>query len=361
YPDADYETRARIWKAHEDWQKGLMWTYAHHPRVPESIRASFQKLGLAKDEFTDNGNWPRQLYVREARRMIGDYVMTEKNCKRQEIVEDSVGMGAYNMDSHNIQRFVTKEGFVRNEGDVQVGTRPYPVSYRSIRPKSTECTNLLVPVCLSASHIAYGSIRMEPVFMVLGESSGTAASQAIDENTTVQGIDPAKLKARLLKDGQVLDFESPPVADKTSLTKEKLGGIVVDDEEAVLSGFASVGTTTSPFVLNGYRHDGNENKGKQTARFQPEIPKAGQYKVSIAYTAMGNRATNVSVLVHHAGGSDTVTVNQRKKPPVDGLLFPLGVFRFDKGKTGFVEISNNGTDGHVIIDAVQWVPADAAP
>jgi hypothetical protein len=358
YPEAGYEVRDKIWKVHEDWQKGLMWTYAHHPRVPEKMRAAFQKLGLAKDEFADNGNWPRQLYVREARRMIGDYVMTEKNCKRQEVVEDSVGMGAYNMDSHNIQRYVTKEGYVRNEGDVQVGSRPYPVSYRSIRPKAAECSNLLVPVCLSASHIAYGSIRMEPVFMVLGQSAGTAASHAIDENTTVQGIDLAKLKARLLKDGQMLDFESPAVAGKVSLTKEKLGGIVVDDEEAVLTGFGSVGTTASPFVLHGYRHDGNENKGAQTARFQPEIPKTGRYKVSITYAALANRATNVPVLVHHADGSETITVNQRKQPPVDGILYPLGVFRFEKGKAGFVEIGNKDTDGHVIVDAVQWVPAD---
>jgi hypothetical protein len=143
--------------------------------VPEKIRAFYSQWGLAKDEFTDNGNWPRQMYVREARRMIGDYVMSEKNCKRSEIVEDSVGMGAYNMDSHNTQRYVTKEGFARNEGDIQIGTRPYPISYRSIRPKAEQCTNLLVPVCLSASHIAYGSIRMEPVFMVMGQSAATAA------------------------------------------------------------------------------------------------------------------------------------------------------------------------------------------
>lgn len=358
YPDADYETRAKIWKAHEDWQKGLMWTYAHHPRVPEKIRAAFQKLGLAKDEFQDNGNWPRQLYVREARRMISDYVMTEKNCKRKEVVEDSVGMGAYNMDSHNIQRFVTKEGFVRNEGDVQVGTRPYPVSYRSIRPKAEQCTNLLVPVCLAASHIAYGSIRMEPVFMVLGQSAATAAAQAIDEGVALQKIDYSKLKARLEKDGQMLDFESPPVAEKIMLKKETVGGIVVDDSEAVLKGFDSIGHTTSPFVMTGYRHDGDESKGNQTARFQPDIPKTGKYKVSIAYTALANRATNVPVLVHHADGSNTVTVNQKKKPPVNDLLFPLGVFRFEKGKSGFVEFSNKDTDGHVIIDAVQWVPVD---
>jgi FAD dependent oxidoreductase len=358
YPDADYETRARIWKAHEDWQKGLMWTYAHHPRIPEKIRTAFRKLGLAKDEFQDNGNWPRQLYVREARRMISDYVMTEKNCRRKEVVEDSVGMGAYNMDSHNIQRYVTKEGFVRNEGDVQVGTRPYPVSYRSIRPKAQECTNLLVPVCLAASHIAYGSIRMEPVFMVLGQSAATAAAHAIDEGVDVQKIDYAKLKARLEKDGQMLDFESQPLIETVALTKEAVGGIVVDDSEAVLQGFKRIGQTTRPFVETGYRHDGNEDKGMQRARFQPDIPNAGKYKVSIAYTALGNRATNVPVLVRHADGSNTVTVNQQKQPTVNDLLFPLGIFRFEKGKSGFVEFSNQGTDGHVVIDAVQWMAAD---
>ena len=358
YPDADYETRARIWKAHEDWQKGLMWTYAHHPRVPEKIRAAFQKLGLAKDEFQDNGHWPRQLYVREARRMISDYVMTEKNCKRKEVVEDSVGMGAYNMDSHNIQRYVTKEGFVRNEGDVQVGTRPYPVSYRSIRPKADECTNLLVPVCLAASHIAYGSIRMEPVFMVIGQSAATAAAHAVDEGVDVQKIDYTKLKARLEKDGQMLDFESQPLIETVALTKDAVGGIVVDDSEAVLQGFKRIGQTTRPFVETGYRHDGNEDKGTQRARFQPDIPKTDRYKVSIAYTALGNRATNVPVLVHHADGSNTITVNQQKQPPVNDLLFPLGIFRFEKGKSGFVEFSNKGTDGHVVIDAVQWMQAD---
>ena len=221
YPEADYATRARIWQAHEDWQKGLMWTLANHPRVPAKVRAEFQRLALAKDEFTDNDNWPRQLYIREARRMIGAYVMSEKNCTRAEVVPDSVGMGAYNMDSHNIQRYVTHEGFVRNEGDIQVRVRPYPVSYRSLHPQAAECTNLLVPVCLSASHIAYGSIRMEPVFMVLGQSAATAAVHAIEQRADVQAIDASKLKARLLADGQVLDFDSEPLPAASSAAGKK--------------------------------------------------------------------------------------------------------------------------------------------
>ncbi len=207
YPDADYSTRERIVADHVSYQQGLLWTLANHARVPEKVRAEFQRLGLARDEFVENDNWPTQLYIREARRMIGPYVMTEHNCRGTQIADDPVGMGAYNMDSHNCQRYVTAEGHVQNEGDVQVGGfKPYPISYRAITPKADQCANLLVPVCLSSSHIAYGSIRMEPVFMILGESAATAAAQAIDAGTTVQEIDYKKLAAALRKNGQVLGW-----------------------------------------------------------------------------------------------------------------------------------------------------------
>jgi hypothetical protein len=209
YPNGSYAERAAIWREHERYQKGLMWSLANHPRVPESIRQIFQKNGLAADEFRETGGWPPQMYVREARRMIGEYVMSEKNCLRREVVEDSIGMGAYNMDSHNTQRHVTDDGFVRNEGDVQIPTKPYPISYRSICPPRNQCTNLLVPVCLSASHIAYGSIRMEPVFMVLGQSSAIAASIGIRSERSVQDIPYDSLKPLLMEAGQVLDFQSP--------------------------------------------------------------------------------------------------------------------------------------------------------
>ncbi len=356
YPEGDYATRERIWQEHVDYQQGLMWTLANHPRVPENLREEFTRLSLAKDEFTDNNHWPRQLYVREARRMIGAYVMTEKNCLRKEVVEDSVGMGAYNMDSHNVQRYVNKEGRVVNEGDIQTSTRPYPVSYRSIHPKAGECTNLLVPVCLSASHIAYGSIRMEPVFMVMGQSAATAAAHAIEEKTNVQTIDASKFKARLLADKQMLDFESPPLApQKEGVAKDKLPGVVVDDTEAEKEGFGSESTAASPFVGNGYAHDDNAEKGKQRAVFTAKLAAAGEYEIRLAYTALANRATNVPVTVKHAAGEKAVTVNQRKAPAIDGLWVSLGTFTF-AGKTGTVEISNKGTDGHVIIDAVQWQP-----
>ena len=209
YPDGDYATREKIIAEHRNYQLGLMWTLANHPRVPMNLRKHYGKWGLAKDEFNDNGNWPHQLYIREARRMLSDYVMTEHNCRGTRIVEDSVALGAFGIDSHHVQRYVDKQGCARNEGDVEVsGFSPYPISYKSIRPKAAECTNMLVPVCLSASHIAYGSIRMEPVFMVLGQSAATAATQAIEQGCDVQKIDDQQLRKQLIRDKQRLDW--PP-------------------------------------------------------------------------------------------------------------------------------------------------------
>ncbi len=214
--------------------------------------------------------------------------------------------------------------------------------------------NLLVPVCLSASHIAYGSIRMEPVFMVMGQSAATAASIAIDTKSTVQTIDYNKLKERLLADKQVLDFESPPIVDRPTITKQDLGGIVVDDTEAELTGFSSEGSTTPGFVGQGYHHDSDTGKGQQRARFVPDLKDAGQYQVALTYGALANRATNIPVIVHHADGDTKIIVNQRKAPGEKNLL-PLGKFRFEAGKKGWVEIRNDDTDGHVIVDAVRWM------
>ena len=191
---------------HRDWQLGLVWTVQNHPRVPEPIRGAYAKWGLPKDEFTDNGHWPYNLYVREARRMRSDFVMTEHHCKHREPVEDPIGMGAYTLDSHNTQR-VVHDGMVKNEGDIQtpIGGKAYGISYRAIVPPADECENLLVPWALSATHIAFGSIRMEPVFMVLGQSAATAASMAIDEAIPVQEVAYEPLRARLIEDGQRLE------------------------------------------------------------------------------------------------------------------------------------------------------------
>jgi len=211
YPEASYAEREAIRARHRLYQQGLMWTLANHARVPEKIRNEVARWGMCKDEFVEGEGWQDQLYVREARRMISDYVMTQHNCQGRQVAEDPVGLGAYGMDSHHVQRYIDAQGNTRNEGDVEVGGfSPYPISYRSIVPKAGECDNLLVPVCLSASHIAFGSIRMEPVFMVLGQSAATAACQAIDEGVAVQAIGYAKLRERLLADQQILAWKAPP-------------------------------------------------------------------------------------------------------------------------------------------------------
>jgi hypothetical protein len=211
YPEASYEERDRIVERHRDYQQGLMWTLANHPRVPERVRKAVSRWGTCRDEFVREDGWQEQLYIREARRMVGSTVMTQAHCLKKRIAEDSVGLAAYGMDSHNTQRYVTESGHVRNEGNVQTRVAgPYPIAYGAIVPKREECTNLLSPVCVSATHIAFGSIRMEPVFMVLGQSAATAAALAIDADVAVQDVNYAALRERLLADEQRLD--SSPAA-----------------------------------------------------------------------------------------------------------------------------------------------------
>ena len=208
YPDASYQKRRAIIEEHKNYQMGLLFFVANDPRVPSDIREKLSQWGLAKDEFKDNENWPHQIYVREARRMIGSYITTEQDVLLKREVPKPIGMGSYAMDSHNVQRYITPQGFVQNEGDIGVKPpAPYSISYGSLTPQKNQCSNLLVPVCLSSSHIAFGSIRMEPVFMILGQSAAVAACIAIDENSAVQDIDYNDLKALLLNKGQVLTLQ----------------------------------------------------------------------------------------------------------------------------------------------------------
>ena len=211
YPTASYERRMQIIQEHKDYQQGLMYFLTNDPKVPAEVRDEMAQWGLAKDEFTDNGNWPHQLYIREARRMVGRYIMTEHDTFSEREVTDPVGMGSYTLDSHNVQRYIKPDGFVQNEGDIGVhpAKGPYQISYGALIPKREECTNLLVPVCMSSSHIAFGSIRMEPVFMILGQSVALAASLAIDNGTAVQDVAYATLAKELLKEKQVLVLPTP--------------------------------------------------------------------------------------------------------------------------------------------------------
>ena len=207
YPEASYARRAEIWKAHVDYTEGFFWFLGHDARVPESLRDEVGTWGLAKDEFEETGNWPSQLYIREARRMVGEYVMTQKDLQTELTKADAIGMGSYNSDSHNVERVATKEGLAQNEGDMQVAVKPYEIPYRVLLPKRAEAENLLVPVCFSASHVAYSSLRMEPQYMILGQAAGVAAGMAAKRGLAVQGIDVSALRERLRERGAVLAWE----------------------------------------------------------------------------------------------------------------------------------------------------------
>ena len=354
YPDGSYARRDEIIREHQTYQKGLMYFLANDPRVPKDVRSVMSEWGLAKDEFVDNGHWPHQIYVREARRMIGGYVMTDQDCLAMRDTPRPVGMGSYAMDSHNVQRYVTDEGTVQNEGDIGVSPRgPYKIAYDALVPKKDECVNLLVPVCVSSSHIAYGSIRMEPVFMILGQSAATAACLVIDGNSAVQEVDYASLRERLVADKQVLEWSKKP--KRPQLDPASLPGTVLDDVDAELTGNWLRSASISGYIGKGYLHDSNENKGKMLAVFRYKVPTTGDYSVRIAYPANANRATNVPVTVSSAESERVVTVNQ-KEASQDGSFMDLGTFRFQAGDVACVTISNTKTNGHVVVDAVQFLP-----
>jgi hypothetical protein len=366
YPEADYATRQKIWNEHLDYIKGFITYLKTSSRVPSDIQKEMNLWGLTQDEFRDTGGWPQQMYVREARRMVSDYVMSENNCRYQETITDSVGLAAYNMDSHNCRRIV-RNGRVENEGDVQVPPmKPYPISYRSIVPKQSECENLFVPVCLAASHIAYGSIRMEPVFMIMGQSSATAASLAIDDDVSVQHVNYDKLRARLLADKQILVWTNtgatrggmnPESAAARARSGTRLAGIVIDDESARKNGDWVESHSVAPNVGDAYIHDNNVEKGSMSVTFTPDIPEAGNYELIFISTPNPNRASNVPVLVSIAGNERAVV--EEKRIPVNektGAFHSLGKFKLPKGAGTRVTISNKDTDGYVVVDGLQCVP-----
>lgn len=353
-----YAARARIAQEHEDYTRGFVYFMATSLRVPANMRAEMRTWGPCKDEFQDQGGWPHQLYVREARRMVSGYVMTERHCRGQEKAPDAIGLAAYNMDSHNCQRIV-KNGRVENEGDVQVPPmRPYPISYRAIVPKVNECENLFVPICLSSTHIAYGSIRMEPVFMILGQSAATAACLAIEDRVAAQQVDYAKLRARLLADHQILEWTqaASTLGQPRAVEAKSLAGIVVDDEAGVKTGeWINSTAVGSRYVGRGYLHDGNTNKGNVAIVYTPVLPQTGEYEIVLWFTPHSNRATNVPVTINRPGAEPkTLRVNQKEN--VSNGMVSLGRYQLPQGKGTSVVISNRDTDGYVVADAVQFVP-----
>ncbi|MEV4136176.1 FAD-dependent oxidoreductase [Dactylosporangium sp. NPDC049742] len=343
YPTASFAARDTIVADHRTYQQGLMWFLANDPRVPATIRSATAAWGPAPDEFSATGFWSPMLYVREARRMVSSYIMTEHNCRGAATVPDSVGLASYTMDSHNCQRLVVS-GVAKNEGDVQVGVPgPYQVSFRSIVPVETQCANLLVPVCLSASHIAYGSIRMEPVFMVLGQSAAVAARLALTTGVPVQQVSVSTLQSLLRDLGQRIDISSN-------------SEVVIDSHGTGVTraGTWLPSTSIAGYYGSDYEHDNNTAKGVNRLRFTPSLPSSGAWTVQLRWTAHTNRASNVPVDVVHTGGVTTHTVDQRTS---GGQWVPLGTFQFTAGSAGSVLIRTEQTNGYVIADAARFVRA----
>ncbi|MBX3179739.1 MAG: FAD-dependent oxidoreductase [Candidatus Hydrogenedentes bacterium] len=364
YPEASYAEQDRIWKEHEDYVKGFFYFMANDPSVPKTLQDEFNRWGLAKDEFTDTGGWPHQLYVREARRMIGDYVMRQKDLQEERTKPDTIGMGSYNSDSHHVQRFVAdgsplwEKGIpsLLNEGDVQVPVKPYEMAYRSFVPQKAECTNLLVGSTFSASHVAYSSMRMEPQYMIIGEAAGIAASLAIEAGVPVQDIDVKALQDKLRANGAVLRREDTraPYTDVRDLA-----GIVVDDDDAVTEGEWFFSRNAPYYVGYEYLHEMAANSADTKARYTPDLPKDGWYEVRVSYSVHENRATRAKVLIQTAAGQEIQYVNQREQHGEHAPFLSLGTYPFKKGTSGYVEIQG-GPDagGFVIADAVQWIPKD---
>lgn len=341
YPEADYATRRKIIAEHEAYNKGLLYFIGHDPRMPEHLRNMMLKWGYPKDEYVKTGHWSPQMYVREARRMIGQYVMTQANCVGKEVVKDGVGMAAYTMDSHNTQRIVVN-GMVKNEGDVQIGGfGPYPIAYRSIVPKPEECKNLLVPVCLSATHIAYGSIRMEPVFMVLGQSAALAASMAIDGKQSIQDVDIQKLQARL---------KSDPLAN--GATAE----VVVDNDDK-----EHVATTGDWKVQhNGYGASMlTTQDAAATITFKPAIQKAGNYEVYVYLPKVKDIAQEIKLEVFDGTKKHTTAIQPaaiQVAGQTSGEWVKIGAYKLTAGDKASVQLQAAGATGVTVADAVLFVP-----
>jgi hypothetical protein len=343
YPDGDYATREQIIKNHEDYTKGLLYFIGHDPRMPEYLRREMLDWGYPKDEYPASEHWTPQLYIREARRMVGAYIMTQDNCQGKTIVDDGIAKGAYNMDSHNAERIVI-QGMVKNEGDVQLGgISPYPIAYRSITPKAGECTNLLVPVCLSASHMAYGSIRMEPVFMVLAQSAAYAACQAIDHKTNVQDIDTRQLQTELQKD---------PLADNS------IPEILLDNDDSTAI------TVTGDWqrqTSGGYGPSFLKNTSNKpaTVEFKTQIKQTSSYDIYTYIPRVEHAAATTGFHIRGPNISTTKQINTGKlriTGQTSGEWVQLGTTNLKAGDQLKITITSQSKAGTTVADAFLLVP-----
>lgn len=353
YPDGSYELRDALDQYHRSYQEGMLWFLSHDPRVPEDLRADVARYGLAKDEFTDNDNWPYQLYIREGRRMKGEYVMVQQDAWDNPTKPDAVAIGSYFLDCHLVSSILTAKGVLVEEGNFPYTPyRPYEIPYRSLLPRKAQCQNLLVPTCMSASHVIMASLRMEPVYMMLGQAAADAAAMAIENSCAVQDIDVDALQKLLRQQKQLIHYKAP---GDMFIDPSRLEGIVMDDSELGLhEDLWSHSTSQGPFLKYNYRFAPTNPNGKLEAVFAPTLEK-GKYEVQIMYSASGNRVKAADVTVYDKKGAHKCPVDMTVRPKVEGIWHSLGTYTHDPKKPVKVVFTNKGEGGVVVVDGVRFI------
>jgi FAD dependent oxidoreductase len=369
---ADEAGRAKIWEDHKQYTLEFLHFLRSDDAVPPNVRDQYASLGLCKDEFADTEHFPPALYVRESRRMKGQYVISQKDILDSPEKDDAIAISSFPIDSHDCQRVALKDGGVINEGTIfpvryanpKVGYA-YHVPYRAVLPKPEQCNNLLVPIALSCTHVAISSLRIEGAWMAIGQGAGVAAALAAKQNVAVQDLAYPALRERLLAQGQVLD---PPEAPKTKpvpraglLPVDLLPGIVLDDTSAELTGDWVRSTNFKPFIGNGYVVSGSKNSpgdGKASATFRFRAPKSGEYRLLMAYSAHETRARNVPFTVRCGTRESAFTVDQTLPLPAGQSFQPVGTVKLEANVDSSIQIRNTGTTGFIILDAVHLVPIE---
>ncbi len=366
WSEADEAGRAKIWEAHKQYTLEMQHFLSTDPAVPVAIREEYAQIGLCRDEFADYGHWSPQLYVREGRRMIGEYIVSQKDIMEEPQKDDAIVVSSFPIDSHDCLRVGTAK-FVINEGTIMPVRIPgrkhgyaYHIPYRAITPKAAECSNLLVPVALSCTHVGISSIRVEPTWMILGQSAGIAAAMSAKQNIAVQKLPYPALRERLLAQKQVLDLpvlvDLPPEPKGTiSIDPKTLPGIVLDNEQAELKGEWSHSSGFKPHIGTGYLHDDKRADGQSIAIFRFNAPTSGKYDLRMAYSAHETRATKVPLTIESGGHTTQLTVDQTKPLPAGEAFRSIGTVELNGETT--ITLTNKETDGFVILDALQVLPA----
>lgn len=367
WSEADEAGRAKIWEAHKQYTLEMYHFLTTDAAVPAHIREEYATLGLCRDEFPAYDHWSPQLYVREGRRMIGEYIISQKDIMDDPKKDDPIVVSSFPVDSHDCQRVGTSE-FVVDEGTIMpqrmAGRRhgyPYHIPYRAITPKAAECDNLLVPVALSCTHVGISSIRVEPTWMILGQSAGIAAALSAKQNIAVQKLSYPALRERLLAQKQVLELPvlpdlPPEPKGAVSIDPQSLPGIVLDDAQAEMKGPWSRSSNFKPHIGTGYVHDDKRGDGLSVAIFQFKAPKSGRYDLRMAYSAHETRATKVPVTIQNGERKIEITVDQTQPLPAGEAFRSIGKVELDSSTDTIITLSNSGTDGFVILDALQLLP-----